>query len=549
MPGRIAFVLIDGLGDVNIEQLGNQTPLQAAKTPNMDWIARNGLNGLLDPVEPGLACGSDTAHLNILGYPPRIYYRGRGAFESMGAGLEMQVGDIAFKSNFATIDPETNIVVSRRADRNFEEEGPILCEYLDGIKLPSFPQHTVAIKYATEHRCGVRIRGPRLSDAITGTDPLVDDKLLVKCKPVGDDPSGDAQLTCDLIEELSREIHTALMRHPINAERIQHGKSPANVILFRGAGARIDVTPFSQLHKLPVSHVTSDSNKDARAAKRHKPDNEHQDKDSTHRQEAGTVMTKYGRGFMIAPTCIIRGLAMSLDLDIVTVANTSGDYKSDLLGKGIALVEELAPEWWKTSGKEHNHQKYGPGRGAVTDICKVHGDYLDDAYTFGFLHIKAVDDTGHDRNVALKVKKIEECDQLIGVILENFAAACQQNPDLWFTIVITGDHSTPVRYGDHSCEPVPFTICQISNNSQIPASSIEDLGASTLAASTPSPSLAVVSSDSSLKGPLRKLQDAVQVFSENCAHGGQLGRFAGNEVMSVILRFNAVSPEENVPLI
>jgi 2,3-bisphosphoglycerate-independent phosphoglycerate mutase len=63
----------------------------------MNALVSCGLNGLMDSVEPGLACGSDTAHLSLLGYDPRIHYRGRGAFESMGAGLEMQAGDIAFK--------------------------------------------------------------------------------------------------------------------------------------------------------------------------------------------------------------------------------------------------------------------------------------------------------------------------------------------------------------------------------------------------------------------------------------------------------------------
>lgn len=94
---RVAFVLIDGLGDVSLPILGYRTPLEAARTPHMDAIASGGINGLMDPVEPGLACGSDTAHLSLLGYNPRIYYRGRGAFESMGAGLAMSPGDIAFK--------------------------------------------------------------------------------------------------------------------------------------------------------------------------------------------------------------------------------------------------------------------------------------------------------------------------------------------------------------------------------------------------------------------------------------------------------------------
>ena len=60
------------------------------------------------------------------------YYRGRGAFESMGAGIEMQPGDIAFKCNFATLDTETGIVTSRRADRDFEDDGPRFCADLDG---------------------------------------------------------------------------------------------------------------------------------------------------------------------------------------------------------------------------------------------------------------------------------------------------------------------------------------------------------------------------------------------------------------------------------
>jgi len=89
----------------------------------------------MDPVETGTACGSDTAHLNIFGYDPRQYYRGRGAFESMGSGLDMEPGDIAFKSNFATLDPATNIVLLRRADRHFEDVGPVLCKYLDGMSV------------------------------------------------------------------------------------------------------------------------------------------------------------------------------------------------------------------------------------------------------------------------------------------------------------------------------------------------------------------------------------------------------------------------------
>ena len=114
----------------------------------------------MDPVEPGLACGSDTAHMSLLGYDPRALYRGRGAFEALGAGLRVGGGDVAFKCNFATLDRTTGVVVRRRADRSFEKEGPDLCGALDGLALdPSrFAGCEVEVRYATEHRCGVVVR-------------------------------------------------------------------------------------------------------------------------------------------------------------------------------------------------------------------------------------------------------------------------------------------------------------------------------------------------------------------------------------------------------
>jgi len=207
MPHKIAFILIDGIGDINVPVLGNMTPLMAADTPTLDAIAGAGLNGLLDPVEPGLSCGSDTAHLSLFGYDPRTFYRGRGAFESMGAGLPMQPGDVAFKSNFATID-DSGIVTSRRADRHFEEEGPLLCHALNGLRLPSFPEHHVRVQYATEHRCGVVVAGPNLNDSISGTDPLRDNLPLQAAKALDDTP--EAAHTAAVVAQLSAEMQKIL---------------------------------------------------------------------------------------------------------------------------------------------------------------------------------------------------------------------------------------------------------------------------------------------------------------------------------------------------
>lgn len=104
-PVKVVWVMVDGLGDVDVRAVdalagasprrGEEydsggcrraaTPLALARTPALDALACAGLNGLVDPVEPGLACGSDTAHLSMLSYAPSTYYVGRGAFESLGA--------------------------------------------------------------------------------------------------------------------------------------------------------------------------------------------------------------------------------------------------------------------------------------------------------------------------------------------------------------------------------------------------------------------------------------------------------------------------------
>ncbi|RRT50421.1 hypothetical protein B296_00050033 [Ensete ventricosum] len=197
---RVSFILIDGIGDVSLPRFNYRTPLQVANIPYLDAIASAGVNGLMDPVEAGLGCGSDTAHLSILGYDPRIYYRGRGAFESMGAGLAMSPGDIAFK------------VI-------------ILISY--------------STRYATEHRCGVVVKGPKLSGNISGTDPLKDNRLLLKSEALDD--TEEAKNTAAVVNELSKEMSKILVAHPLNAKRAAEGKNIANIVLLRGCGIRIEV--------------------------------------------------------------------------------------------------------------------------------------------------------------------------------------------------------------------------------------------------------------------------------------------------------------------
>ena len=142
---KIVIFLLDGLADNQNPHLNGKTSLQVANIPVIDKLAKNGICGLHDPVQCGLACGSDTAHMSIFGYDPLELYNGRGAFEAMGSGLEMQADyDIAFKCNFAYLNEETNIVERRRVDRKFTKWGLELCPVLDGLEIPGYPDHKVS---------------------------------------------------------------------------------------------------------------------------------------------------------------------------------------------------------------------------------------------------------------------------------------------------------------------------------------------------------------------------------------------------------------------
>ncbi|KAJ1689007.1 hypothetical protein LUZ63_013162 [Rhynchospora breviuscula] len=481
---RVAFVLIDGIGDVSIPKFGYKTPLQVAKTPNLDAIASSGVNGLMDPVEPGLACGSDTAHLSLLGYDPRVYYRGRGAFESMGAGLAMSPGDIAFKSNFATLDENTGIVVNRRADRHFEVEGPILCAALDGLKLPSFPDYEVRVRYATEHRCGVVVKGPKLSGNISGTDPLKDNRLLLKAEPLDD--SFEAKNTAEVVNELSKEITKILKSHPINKKREEEGKNIANVVLLRGCGIRIEVPSFEKNHGLAPC--------------------------------------------MVAPTKIIAGLGLSLGIDILEAPGATGDYRTLLTSKAKSIASALtaplqAPPRVFVPGEE----EFKPGR--------VEG------YDFGFLHIKAIDDAGHDKATILKVRGLEAVDRAVGQLARLLWQA-EASGRFQYYLCVTGDHSTPIEYGDHSFEPVPFSLCRLGDfvgaigEENLNAISLEDFPLPSVAAGEDLAEAVQITEVMSSPGTLvLYFGDSVSEFNEIAAARGCLGRFPGSEMMGVIKKY------------
>ena len=214
---KAILIILDGLGDLPTPK----TPLQAAKKPNLDKLAKNGITGLMSQFERGVVPGSDTAHLNLFGYDPVIAYPGRGPLEALGVGIELKPGDIAFRANFATL--KNGKVFDRRAGRidtkNAHELAKIVSTKIEDVQ--------IIFKASVEHRGALVLRGPGLSEKVTGTDKHGNIE-----EPTCGALEKEGEKTARILNIFTHQVHQKLKNHPLNKKL----KLPANVILVRSGG-------------------------------------------------------------------------------------------------------------------------------------------------------------------------------------------------------------------------------------------------------------------------------------------------------------------------
>jgi 2,3-bisphosphoglycerate-independent phosphoglycerate mutase len=248
---KLIYIVIDGMGDLPIKELGNKTPLGAAKTPNMDNLARTGKTGLMYTVCKGIAPESDVAVISILGYDPFTYETGRGVLEAVGSGVKVKNGDLALRCNFATLG-ERNHIIDRRVGRDLTtEEALKLSQSInEQVTLESYPAN-FDFKSTIGHRAllVIQSKAKPLSGKITNTDPAYTKiggigvaerntkMVLRKCKPM--DKSNEAKVSATLVNEFIQKSHAILDRHEINRNRAVNGKLKANIILARDAGSSL----------------------------------------------------------------------------------------------------------------------------------------------------------------------------------------------------------------------------------------------------------------------------------------------------------------------
>jgi 2,3-bisphosphoglycerate-independent phosphoglycerate mutase len=267
---KIVYVLLDGVGDLPHSALNDLTPLEAAYTPNLDALARNGAMGRVITVGKGIAPQSDIAVFNMLGYSFRKGgYVGRGVIESIGCGIDFRDGDLALRGNFATVDDKEKIT-DRRAGRVItKEEAAAVCKTLvDRIKF-SDKDASIALVPTVAHRVVIRIRHSKIkmSDKITNTDPAYDkvegmgvakatsdDIYVQEARP--QDDSKEAEMAAKLVNEFTERTIKILRDHPVNVARKAAGRNPMNCILARDSGNRFpEVQPINEKYGIPIGCI------------------------------------------------------------------------------------------------------------------------------------------------------------------------------------------------------------------------------------------------------------------------------------------------------
>lgn len=232
---KIVLVVMDGLGGLPRETLG-PTELEAANTPHLNRLAREGMVGLMHPVGIGISPGSGPGHLGLFGYDPIKYLIGRGVLEAVGIGLTLTDQDVAARGNFCTVDDD-GLITDRRAGRISTEECGRMVDLIKGISLPGVD---LIVKPVRDYRFALVLRGTGLSAALNETDPQMTGVKPLAIQPLDD--SSEAKFTAELVHEWVEKVRECI--------KDQH---PANMVTLRGWSREPGLPSFEDVFKLKAA--------------------------------------------------------------------------------------------------------------------------------------------------------------------------------------------------------------------------------------------------------------------------------------------------------
>jgi len=240
--GKIVLLVLDGLGDLPDPSEDWRTPLEAAHTPHLDAIARASALGRLTPVAPGVTPGSGPGHLGLFGYDPLTHAVGRGVLEALGAGIELQHGDVAARANFCTIDA-SGVVTDRRAGRIATETCARLVDLLRP-KLGRIEDVEIVLKPGKGHRFVAVLRGPGLGGAVSDADPHKEGRPVPAAHPLEAGPAN---------EKTAAVVNAFVAR----AAQVLEREAPANGVLVRGLSERPRYPGYRERFKLRAAAIAA----------------------------------------------------------------------------------------------------------------------------------------------------------------------------------------------------------------------------------------------------------------------------------------------------
>jgi len=232
---KIVLLVADGLGGLPVEP-GGPTELEAARTPNLDALARQGVQGLMDPIAPGISPGSGPGHLGLFGYDPVRNLIGRGALEATGVGFALGPNDVAVRCNFCTLDA-AGIITDRRAGRIPSEQSAPLAVKLRQVKIPNVE---VFVEPVREHRFVVVFRSEGLGANVADTDPQRTG--VPPLDPVAHDEQ--SQRTAEVARQFVKQ-----------ARELLAGEPKANGLTMRGFSRRPELPTYEEVYGLKAAAI------------------------------------------------------------------------------------------------------------------------------------------------------------------------------------------------------------------------------------------------------------------------------------------------------
>lgn len=286
---KYIIILGDGMAGEPLECIGGKTTLEQALTPEMDRLAKMSKIGLVSMVPEGMAPGSDTANLSVLGYNPEVYYTGRSPLEALSIGVGMEEDDVSFRCNLVTLTEDASLpyedqrIVDHSSDEINTRDAGVLLEVLkEEVLKPGFELYR-----GTSYRHLLLWKNGHEMELTPPHDILTNQ--------IREYLPGDPMLLA-----MMKESYRVLKEHPVNLKRKAQGLRPANSAWFWGAGKRPKLPDFQE---------------------------------------------KTGkRGVMISAVDLLKGIAAGSGMKIVHVEGADGGLHTNYEGKAQAAVRALLDE-------------------------------------------------------------------------------------------------------------------------------------------------------------------------------------------------------------